>query len=281
MKLLYQIYNTTLNVFIFWKLSNNLHQTILLTNESFSSTMFKLYLVISLLMINTKHAFGSPNLRGSAISYELNNIYISKESIHRVSSRNLRGSTIHQDIVESKPTQGDGDGRKDNNVNGVYHLITNNNDSLHLHDYYNNEDQNEDLYSDVWLQKLNISRFSFPNQQEQINEIPNDMFGSSDSKINDSTATMPVNIRNLRLRGSAVRTHERQYPFAPKTSATCNCIMSEEECNAEGIACPLNIDPVCGCDNKTYFNSCEARYYGCNRSWRPGSCNGNLRATQK
>jgi hypothetical protein len=323
-------------------------------------------------MIATNIAFASPNLRGSAISHELNDTvrFTSNEIIHRVTSRNLRGSTSNDvhDNIDTTFTQGilewtlknlkypiskaldylfpnfpqanldfynddvymfdeysydehvimkewqlthsefNTDSNDDKAIDSIASAVDNNNDDetepeddqtediyylttgddypLYFLDYYNDDDdygdrnQKEDFYSDGWFQKLNTSIFSLPNKQQEVINDNSANDSSATTKSHDSIVPTPVIIRNLHLRGSTATIREKEYSLASKTSETCNCIIPEEECNPDHFVCPLNYDPVCGCDNKTYANGCEARYFGCNRSWKPGRCHGNLRATQ-
>lgn len=61
-------------------------------------------------------------------------------------------------------------------------------------------------------------------------------------------------------------------PSAAPSILCSPCLVSAAECNPNNYVCPLNFDPVCGCDGTTYSNNCTARYYGCNLCSTPGQC---------
>ena len=43
----------------------------------------------------------------------------------------------------------------------------------------------------------------------------------------------------------------------------------------ESVACTMQYDPVCGCDDKTYGNECMAKGAGVPR-WTAGECPGDV-----
>ena len=54
-----------------------------------------------------------------------------------------------------------------------------------------------------------------------------------------------------------------------KSKSTTGCI-DESKINPEGL-CPMNYDPVCGCNNVTYSNECKAMIAGVTK-WEKGAC---------
>lgn len=52
-----------------------------------------------------------------------------------------------------------------------------------------------------------------------------------------------------------------------KTASSADCI----ETAAEGCMCTRQFDPVCGCNEKTYGNACEAECHGIT-NYTKGAC---------
>jgi hypothetical protein len=62
-----------------------------------------------------------------------------------------------------------------------------------------------------------------------------------------------------------------KYPPGACHCHDCACCDVVGECTQIPLGCPDNVDPVCGCDGKTYFNPCEAAAAGVSLAY-PGPC---------
>ena len=120
----------------------------------------------------------------------------------------------------------------------------------------------------IW--ENNILRGVLEPMPVKNQKIPFQSFGKLDEVITEiQGATGQLNIRR-RLISTSCMKHPTSIPTVAPTSS---CIIPNADCNPNNVVCPLNIAPVCGCDNQTYNNACEARFFHCVRMWVDGKCN--------
>jgi Kazal-type serine protease inhibitor domain len=59
--------------------------------------------------------------------------------------------------------------------------------------------------------------------------------------------------------------------FVGTLATSCQKDTACQETTNDGRACKADFDPVCGCNNKTYSNSCEAEGFGIT-DYKQGAC---------
>lgn len=63
-----------------------------------------------------------------------------------------------------------------------------------------------------------------------------------------------------------------------------SCNSKEDDCKAlysrQDVACTREYVPVCGCNNRTYSNSCEANAWGI-EDFSVGECGSNVRGSRQ
>lgn len=102
--------------------------------------------------------------------------------------------------------------------------------------------------------------FNLSNTQETMN---------TDIMFDDENITTD-NIDTL-LSSSFYTLNNSIEAYLPSVVAAV-CRISPGQCNPNNYVCPLNYDPYCGCDGKTYENYCTSRYINCNSNSKKGCC---------
>lgn len=101
----------------------------------------------------------------------------------------------------------------------------------------------------------------------------NIMFDNENITTDNIDTSLSSSIYTLNNSIDTTSSHLEEKTYLPTVVAVV-CYISPGQCNPNNYVCPLNYDPYCGCDGKTYANYCTSRYIYCNSSSKKGCCSG-------
>lgn len=127
--------------------------------------------------------------------------------------------------------------------------------------------ENKVLTVDIELKSVKAFDERLPQRTESTNGISIEILSTRENGAAYHQRKLRTYLSHLHRVPTSVPTG------VPTSSFNDSCIVPKEECNPDHVACPLYIALVCGCNNQTYNNACEARYFHCVRTWTVGKCN--------
>jgi len=107
--------------------------------------------------------------------------------------------------------------------------------------------------------------FNLSDTQETMNT---DIMFDNENITTDTLLSSGFYTLNNSIEASS---HLEAKTYLPSVVAV-DCRISPGQCNPNNYVCPLNYDPYCGCDGKTYENYCTSRYIYCNSNSKKGCC---------